>query len=138
VAAANDLGNMAAKDSEGDNARTSLSIRKALLEFQHAIGAPGRCPFPVIVAVHGAVVGLGVDLICACDIRYAASDTSFAIKASTPTRNTKYTFLILLVGGRPRARAGPWNPILPPKDHWERFSSSGADTHWTYIFRSGG
>jgi len=76
LASANDI---AVQGSE-DGARTSLAMRKALLDFQHVIGAPSRCPFPFIAALHGAVIGLGVDLISACDIRYAASDTSFSIK----------------------------------------------------------
>lgn len=63
-----------------DSARASLQTRKTLLAFQHAIGAPERAPFPVIAAVHGHVIGLGVDLIGVCDIRYAAANTSFAIK----------------------------------------------------------
>ncbi|KAF8954085.1 ClpP/crotonase-like domain-containing protein [Flammula alnicola] len=63
-----------------DNARTSLQKRKMILSFQSALGAPERAPFPVIAAVHGDVIGLGVDLIAVCDIRYAASNTSFAIK----------------------------------------------------------
>ncbi|KAF8961137.1 Delta2-dienoyl-CoA-isomerase [Flammula alnicola] len=80
-----DLKDAAAIGSNGtetvlDNARTSLQTRKMLLSFQSAIGAPERAPFPVIAAVHGHVIGLGVDLIGVCDIRYAASNTSFAIK----------------------------------------------------------
>lgn len=82
MASANDIGDAAVKATESDSARASLAMRKVLLEFQHAIGAPSRCPFPVIAALHGAVIGLGVDLVSACDIRYAASDTSFSIKAS--------------------------------------------------------
>ncbi|CAK5276937.1 unnamed protein product [Mycena citricolor] len=63
-----------------DPARTSLVALQDIKEFQHAIGAPERCPFPVIVAVHGAVLGLGIDVIAACDVRYAAADASFSIK----------------------------------------------------------
>ncbi|KAF9025337.1 Delta2-dienoyl-CoA-isomerase [Hymenopellis radicata] len=37
-------------------------------------------PFPVIVAVHGPVIGLGIDMMCSCDIRYAASSAVFTIK----------------------------------------------------------
>ena len=81
MSSAADIGD-AATGSNGDSARASFAMRRDLLEFQHAIGAPGRCPFPVIAAVHGAVVGLGVDLISACDIRYAASNASFSIKES--------------------------------------------------------
>jgi Delta3,5-Delta2,4-dienoyl-CoA isomerase len=76
-----DLGNAGA-EANPDSARASLAMRKWLLEMQHAIGAPARCPVPVIAAVHGSVLGLGVDIIAACDIRFAASSAAFAIKAS--------------------------------------------------------
>ena len=72
-------------DSSRDNARTSIQTRKKLLDFQHAVAASERAPFPVIAAVHAHVVGLGVDLISACDIRYAASNSSFSVKVGGPT-----------------------------------------------------
>lgn len=62
-----------------DPFRHSISIRNYLLAFQKNIRAPERCPVPVIVAVHGQVIGLGVDIMCACDIRYASSDALFKI-----------------------------------------------------------
>ncbi|KAJ6478024.1 Delta2-dienoyl-CoA-isomerase [Mycena vulgaris] len=62
-----------------DAARSTLAMLRDIKEFQHAINAPERCPFPVIVAVHGLVLGLGVDIISACDIRYAAEPTKFSI-----------------------------------------------------------
>jgi Delta3,5-Delta2,4-dienoyl-CoA isomerase len=92
VTHATDIGDASANDSKEDGARASIAMRKVLLEFQHAIGAPGRCRFPVIAALHGPVIGLGVDLISACDIRYAASDASFAIKVSMVTRDSKHSF----------------------------------------------
>ena len=51
-----------------------------VLDFQQAIGAPKRRQCLVIVALHAPVIGLGIDLISYCDIRYAASDTTFYIK----------------------------------------------------------
>ncbi|TFK61591.1 Delta2-dienoyl-CoA-isomerase [Pluteus cervinus] len=63
-----------------DGARSSLDLRQYILEFQEAIGKPAKCPFPVIAAVHGPVVGLGMDIISACDVRYAAEDAQFSIK----------------------------------------------------------
>ena len=74
------LGGGDSTGSARDNARASLETRKKLLAFQYAVAAPERAPFPVIAAVHGHVIGLGVDLISACDIRYAASNSSFSIK----------------------------------------------------------
>ncbi|EIW75976.1 Delta2-dienoyl-CoA-isomerase [Coniophora puteana RWD-64-598 SS2] len=64
----------------GDGARVAVSLRDTILKFQYAIAAPERCPYPVIVAVHGPVYGLGFDIISACDVRYAASDAKFSIK----------------------------------------------------------
>ncbi|KAG2357372.1 ClpP/crotonase-like domain-containing protein [Suillus spraguei] len=63
-----------------DPARRAFLIRDDILDIQHAIAAPERCPIPVIVAVHGIVIGLGIDIISACDVRYAASDAKFSIK----------------------------------------------------------
>ncbi|KAJ3569880.1 hypothetical protein NP233_g4765 [Leucocoprinus birnbaumii] len=63
-----------------DGARASLSMHKLIQRFQDAITKPEKAPFPVIAAVHGPVIGLGVDIMCACDIRYAAVNSVFAIK----------------------------------------------------------
>lgn len=43
-----------------DAARIALDFHKQIIPFQKAITAPERCLFPVIAAVHGMVVGLGV------------------------------------------------------------------------------
>jgi len=75
-----DIADLGAREARADAARASLAIHQHLTEFQHAIGAPARCPFPVIAAVHGLVVGLGIDIISACDIRLAAEGTQFTIK----------------------------------------------------------
>jgi len=73
-------GDSSADSSTRDNSRTFLQNRKTILALQHAVAAPERAPFPVIAAVHGHVIGLGVDLISACDIRYAASNSVFSVK----------------------------------------------------------
>jgi len=63
-----------------DAARAAFHIGHHAKEFQYAIAAPERCPFPVIVATHGLALGLAIDIITACDIRYAASNSIFSIK----------------------------------------------------------
>lgn len=81
-----DAGDIAKRtaDSEGDPstdpARVALDFPKSIKPFQEAITAPERCLFPVIAALHGMVIGLGVDIMSACDIRYAASNSKFTIK----------------------------------------------------------
>ncbi|KAF7336470.1 Delta-2 dienoyl-CoA isomerase [Mycena sanguinolenta] len=67
-------------EAKVDGARGSLALLRDIKDFQYAIGAPERCQFPVIVAVHGLVLGLGVDIIAACDVRYAAEGSQFSIK----------------------------------------------------------
>ncbi|KAI6026426.1 ClpP/crotonase-like domain-containing protein [Pisolithus microcarpus] len=68
------------KSTSSDAARTAMVLRRYVLAFQAAMSSPERCPVPVIAAVHGVAYGLAVDLIAACDIRYAASNTRFSIK----------------------------------------------------------
>ena len=68
--------------SKQDGARVSLAVHKFLQMFQTAITKPESAPFPVIVAVHGLVIGLGVDIMCACDVRYAAESSTFSIKVT--------------------------------------------------------
>ena len=41
-----------------------------------------KCTKPVIVAVHGACLGAGIDMISACDIRYCTQDSRFQIKVT--------------------------------------------------------
>ncbi len=48
--------------------------------MQESFTAIEKCPQPVIAAVHSACIGGGVDLLCACDIRYASKDSFFSIK----------------------------------------------------------
>jgi Delta3,5-Delta2,4-dienoyl-CoA isomerase len=48
--------------------------------MQEACTAFETCSKPVIVAVQGACVGAGVDMITACDIRICSKDATFCIK----------------------------------------------------------
>lgn len=66
--------------AEQDVGRKALALRKFVLDYQRALSAIERCPQPVVAAVHGACVGGGVDLACACDVRVAARDAYFCIK----------------------------------------------------------
>ncbi|NXH15888.1 ECH1 protein, partial [Bucco capensis] len=63
-----------------DPARRAWSLRKKIQELQESFSIMEKCPKPVIAAVHGACIGAGVDLICACDIRYCSQDAWFQVK----------------------------------------------------------
>ena len=55
-------------------------VRQKIVALQGAFSAFEACRKPVVVAVHGTCWGAGIDLITACDIRYATSDASLCIK----------------------------------------------------------
>ncbi|XP_020794295.2 delta(3,5)-Delta(2,4)-dienoyl-CoA isomerase, mitochondrial isoform X1 [Boleophthalmus pectinirostris] len=63
-----------------DTARVSWNILKIIGKYQETFSVIEKCPKPVIVAVHGACVGGGVDLITACDIRLCTQDAWFQVK----------------------------------------------------------
>nr|XP_046245966.1 delta(3,5)-Delta(2,4)-dienoyl-CoA isomerase, mitochondrial isoform X3 [Scatophagus argus] len=66
---------------EGDDtARVSWNIRKTIGKYQETFSVIEKCPKPVVVAVHGACIGGGVDLITACDIRLCTQDAWFQVK----------------------------------------------------------
>ncbi|XP_048355195.1 delta(3,5)-Delta(2,4)-dienoyl-CoA isomerase, mitochondrial [Sphaerodactylus townsendi] len=66
---------------EGDDtARKAWNVRKKIREYQETFTVLEKCPKPVIVAVHGACIGGGVNLIAACDIRYCTQDAWFQVK----------------------------------------------------------
>ena len=55
-------------------------LRREILRLQEAFNAIERLRIPLIAAIHGACIGAGLDLIAACDLRYAAADARFCIK----------------------------------------------------------
>ncbi|XP_076591289.1 delta(3,5)-Delta(2,4)-dienoyl-CoA isomerase, mitochondrial isoform X3 [Chaetodon auriga] len=66
---------------EGDDtARVSWNMRNTITKFQETFSVIEKCPKPVVVAVHGACVGGGVDLITACDVRLCTQDAWFQVK----------------------------------------------------------
>jgi enoyl-CoA hydratase len=48
--------------------------------MQSAFDAVARCRKPVVAAINGWCIGGGVDLIAACDVRYAGTDARFSIR----------------------------------------------------------
>lgn len=57
-----------------------VRTRRLVKTMQRTFSSLADCPKPVIAAIHGYCIGAGLDLITACDIRYAAADAVFSIR----------------------------------------------------------
>ena len=70
-----------ALDDDGDVevGRARSVFRYIVLHLQETFNALERARMPVLVATQGGVVGAGVDMITACDMRYATEDSWFCI-----------------------------------------------------------
>lgn len=62
------------------SARDRDRLRRLVLTLQNAFNRLEQCGVPVIAAIQGGCVGGGVDMICACDLRYATSSAFFCIQ----------------------------------------------------------
>jgi Enoyl-CoA hydratase/carnithine racemase len=69
------------------------AIYRLTKDLQYSFSSLEKSRIPVIVAINGACVGGGVDMISACDIRYATKDAFFLLsrdkfRASRRCRHT--------------------------------------------------
>ena len=55
-------------------------LHAVIVELQSCVSALEVCRKPIIAAVQGACIGGGIDLITACDLRYATVDARFCVK----------------------------------------------------------
>jgi len=60
--------------------RKSEAQFRVTRDLQYSVSCLEKARIPVIVAIQGACIGGAVDLITACDIRYASSDAFFCIQ----------------------------------------------------------
>ena len=72
-------------DPSGPDQPTSdIAKRRAtyalVKRLQATFTSIANCSKPVIAAIHGHCIGAGVDLITACDIRYASQDAIFSVR----------------------------------------------------------
>lgn len=75
-----DLTDVHGGEQAPSRAVANLNQMEVTTAFQKAITAFAACPVPVIAAIHGHCLGGGIDLITACDIRVAATDSIFSVR----------------------------------------------------------
>jgi len=63
-----------------DVSRRAKVISRYIKQYQDSISSLERCKKPVIVAVHSACIGAGINLVTAADMRYCTKDAWFQIK----------------------------------------------------------
>lgn len=64
----------------GDPPAHAGSLIESIRQLQAAMSCFADIDTPTIAAVQGACIGGGVDLICACDIRFATNDARFSVR----------------------------------------------------------
>lgn len=74
------LGGVAQAVADADPARSREKLRRLILDLQDCLSAIERCRKPVLAAIHGACIGGALDLVCCCDMRYAAADAIFSVR----------------------------------------------------------
>lgn len=55
-------------------------LKHQIVMLQDSVNAIENCRKPVIAAIDGLCLGAGVDIVTACDIRYATTSARFAVK----------------------------------------------------------
>ncbi|CAD6583591.1 MAG: Putative enoyl CoA hydratase [Alectoria sarmentosa] len=63
-----------------DGARTATTLRRHIDAFQACITSVEKCEKPIVAAIHGWCLGLGIDISVCCDVRICAKDTRFSVK----------------------------------------------------------
>jgi len=63
-----------------DAGRNARMLRRKIMQMQASFTAVDQCSKPVLAAIQRYCIGGAIDLIAACDMRYAADDALFSIK----------------------------------------------------------
>ncbi len=53
---------------------------RLIQQLQNSFASVARSTKPVVAAIHGACIGGGLDLVAACDVRFAASNTLISLR----------------------------------------------------------
>src|SRR5262245_8986230 len=64
----------------GDRGRLNANRQLMVARLQESFTALERARMPILAAIHGGCVGGAVDLVTACDMRYACADAFFVVQ----------------------------------------------------------
>jgi len=120
----------------------SSSAREFIQRVHRACDAVRRLPMPVVARLHGVVIGAGLELAAACDLRVAARGTRFAmpevrlgipsvVEAALLPRlmgSGRAAWLILTGETIDAARAFEWGLIEEVTDELDRAVSRRVDS----------
>ncbi len=67
------------KDKAAEPARENAAFMQLVKNLQSTFTCLAECRIPVIAAVQGGCIGAGLDLVTACDLRYASKDAYFLL-----------------------------------------------------------
>jgi len=115
----------AAATSEADapltQAQRALKFKETLKQLQECFTQLETIRVPVLAAIQGGCIGAGLDLVTACDCRYATSDAYFVIQetnlAMTADVGTFPRLCHLLPSGLVRELAYTGRMITYARDH---------------------
>jgi enoyl-CoA hydratase len=65
---------------EESNVASRMEMYRSAKRLQNTFSSIANNPKPVIAAIHGYCLGAGIDLISACDVRFASSDAVFSVR----------------------------------------------------------
>jgi len=68
-----------APEKGADEVRERARVMRLVGELQETFNVLERARMPVIAAVQGGCIGAGLDLVTACDLRYATADAFFCL-----------------------------------------------------------
>ncbi len=66
--------------TDSEPARKAEAVRRSVLRMQETMSVVDRSRLPVLMAVQGACIGGGIDLISSADMRYCTEDAFFCIQ----------------------------------------------------------
>jgi enoyl-CoA hydratase len=67
-------------EESGEPGRVNANRQLMVLRLQESFTALERARMPILAAIHGGCVGGAVDLVSACDMRYATEDAFFVVQ----------------------------------------------------------